>query len=175
MDYYIFQQINNLAGHWAWLDAAGVFLASYFQYFLGAWLVVYLLLGRDKDGRKRNLKITIWGFASAIVARFGFGEIIKRLVARPRPFEIHRVTQLISEDLHLSFPSGHVTFFFGLAMFIYFYNKKAGWVMFVGGFLIGLARIYVGVHYPLDILGGMVLGILVGWWMYRLSKRYIKK
>jgi undecaprenyl-diphosphatase len=48
-------------------------------------------------------------------------------------------------------------------MAVYFYNKKISIWFFVAAFLIGLARVFTGVHYPLDILGGAVIGIFVGW------------
>jgi len=81
--------------------------------------------------------------------------------------------QLIPEDLHMSFPSGHMTFLFALGMAIYFHNKKAGYLLFAGGFLIGLARIFVGVHYPLDIFGGIILGILVGLGGNEIFKKWL--
>jgi len=163
VDYQIFQFINNFAGHYRWLDWLGVFFASYFQYFLGAGLVIYMLRRGDKIERLKNFKLTLFFFAAAVVSRFVFGEIIKRIVKRSRPFVTHRVVQLISEDLNLSFPSGHAVFFFSLSSVVYFYNKKAGIVCFVGSCLMGLARIFTGVHYPSDIIGGAALGILIGW------------
>ncbi len=175
MDYQTFQLINSLAGHYKWLDDFGIFMAVYSQYFLGAGIVIFMLLKKDKAVFWKNFKITAYFFAIAIVSRFIFGEIIKRLVARPRPFELHQVTQLIPEDLHMSFPSGHMSFFFAFSTAVYLYNKKAGIICYAASFLMGLARIYTGVHYPLDILGGMVLGMLIGWGMYRVFGRSLTK
>jgi len=174
LDYSIFQLINSLAWHYKWLDDVGIFLAAYSQYFLGAGIVVWMLAKKDKIVFWKNFKITAYFFATAIVSRFIFGEIIKRLVARPRPFEIHQVTQLIPEDLHMSFPSGHMSFFFAFSTAVYLYNKKAGIICYAASFLMGLARIYTGVHYPADILGGMALGILVGWGSWKLGQKFFK-
>ena len=167
MDYQFFQLINSLAGHYKWLDCIGIFLASYSQYFLGAGVIVWML-AKDRLNFWKNFKITAYFFAVAVVSRFVLGEIIKRLVARPRAFELPQVMQLFDEKLGTSFPSGHATFFFAFSTAVYLYNKKAGIVCYIVSFLMGLSRIYAGVHYPLDVLGGMALGILVGWGMYKL-------
>jgi undecaprenyl-diphosphatase len=172
MDYQIFQLINSLAGHTKWLDQVGIFLAAYSQYFLGAGIVVWMLL-KDRSNFWKNFKIAAYFFVTAIVSRFIFGEILKRVINRPRPFEVHRVIQLISEDKGQSFPSGHMSFFFAFSTAVYLYNKKAGLICFAVSFMMGLARIYTGVHYPLDILGGMALGIIIGWGMWQVGKKYI--
>ncbi len=173
LDYTIFKLINDLAGNYKWFDGLGIFLAAYSQYFIGAGILIWMAIGTSALNLRKNLKITAYFFATAIVSRFFFGEILKRIIARPRPFELHGVTQIFPYDAGLSFPSGHMSFFFALSMVVFFYNKRAGIVLFAGSFLMGLARIFVGIHYPLDILGGMVLGVLVGWGMCRVNKKFI--
>lgn len=173
-DYQLFQIINNLAGHYKWLDDLGIFIAAYSQYFLGGGIILWMLF-KDRVDLWKNLKITAYFFATAFVSRFIFGEILKRAINRPRPFDIHSVTQLISEDKGLSFPSGHMSFFFAFSTAVYLYNKKAGIICYAVSVLMGLARIYTGVHYPLDILGGMALGALVGWGIYQFFGRSLIK
>jgi undecaprenyl-diphosphatase len=70
------------------------------------------------------------------------------------------VNQVIEHSASGSFPSGHIAFLFALAIAVYFFNKKWGLVFFILSLLVGLARIFVGIHYPLDILGGIVIGIV---------------
>ena len=62
-----------------------------------------------------------------------------------------------------AFPSGHATFFAALAISIFFLNKKVGYIFIFFALLIGLARIMAGVHFPIDILGGFILGSLVAY------------
>lgn len=169
MDYTIFKFFNDFAGKYIWLDAIGIFFASYFQYALVVGLIAFMLFKKDQVIRWKNFKITALAFGAAIVSRFFFGEIIKRVIARPRPYESYQdVIALIFAESHQSFPSGHMLFFFALSTAVYFYNKSLGWILFGASFLMGLARIYVGIHYPLDILGGMALGILFGWGSWKI-------
>ncbi|TSC53303.1 MAG: PAP2 family protein, partial [Parcubacteria group bacterium LiPW_39] len=163
MDYYLFQQINNLAGHFKLLDSIGIFFAAYFQYLLAGALLVFLFLGKTREEKIKNYWLVGSAFLAAIISRFVLTEIIKRLAARPRPFETHAVTQLLSHNPGQSFPSGHAAFFFAMSAVVYSYNKKLGWLFFAGSALISVARVFAGAHYPSDILGGALVGIFGGW------------
>ena len=70
-----------------------------------------------------------------------------------------------------SFPSGHSTFFFALAATVYFYNKKWGWWFFLAAIIINISRVIAGVHYPSDILGGAIIGILVAYFVFTIVNR----
>lgn len=154
LDVLIFQQINGLAGRWIYLDALGVFFAEYFQYVL-VIILVWLF--------RKNIRVIFWSLAAAVLARFGITELIRLCWARPRPFV---------ENNEPSFPSGHAAFFFALSAVVYSYNKKAGIIFFFASALISIARVFVGVHWPLDILGGAAVGILAGWIIIKISKKF---
>lgn len=171
LDYFLFQQINDLAGRFSWLDNLAVFCAAYLQYFLVAGLLVFLFLGKEKT---KNRLMVLGALLSAGIARLFFTNIIRWLYYRPRPFLSHQVNQLLNHDLEGSFPSGHAAFFFALAMFVCFYNRRAGILFFFGAVLISIARVFVGIHYPLDILAGAIVGIFTGWLINIIFKK-IKK
>jgi len=153
------------------LDALGIFLASYFQYFVGGALPLFLLV-KDKKARIKNLWFIGLAFLAALVSRYIFTSALHHVFFRPRPFAAHEILQLIVYDgAKSSFPSGHAAFFFALATVVFLYNRKAGWCFFTASFLISLARIYVGVHYPSDIIGGALIGVLVGWGVWGVFKR----
>lgn len=175
LDYWFFQQVNSLAGRWVCLDSLAIFFASYLQYILSAFLLVFLFLGKTREEKIKNYWMVGLAFLAAAVARLGLGEIIKRLINRPRPFEIYQVHQLLPYDPGLSFPSGHAMFFFGMSMAIYLYNKKLGWLFFAGSALISVARVFAGVHYPSDILGGALVGIFGGWLTVKIFNKIFKK
>ena len=78
----------------------------------------------------------------------------------PRPFVIFQdVNQLLLHEQTGSFPSGHASFYFALAMGVYLYNKKLGKIYFILAFLISFARVFAGIHWPFDIAGGLAVGV----------------
>lgn len=156
--------INDLAKNWSWLDLIMIFSAEW----LGYLLIVYVLWW----GWKKGFNIIMLTLGSAIIARYIFVELIRYFVYSPRPFAIlQNINQLIAHEPTSSFPSGHVSFYFALAFGAYFLNKKTGCWSFVLAGLVGFARIYVGVHWPLDVLAG----ILVGWAAARITRHFMPK
>jgi len=175
LDYFLFKQINDLAGRWPVLDWLGILAASYLQYALIIFLLVYLFLGHDKEGKTRNRKMVFWSLAASLVSRFGIASPLYYFFMRPRPFVDHQIDQLISYDAwRSSFPSGHASFLFALAAVVYLYNRKLGIWFLSAAALISLARVYVGVHYPADILAGALVGLFMGWLAFFLVKKYSK-
>lgn len=166
-DFYIFEKINQFAGRFPLLDKIAVFMADKFGYLLIICLFLFLL-----KKRKYWLMI-VQALGAAIFARLIITEIIRWLWLRPRPFVGNQVNLLIPRDSAGSFPSGHAVFYFAIATIVYFYNKKIGIIFFVGSFLICLARVFCGVHWPSDILGGALIGIFSGWVIFRLTKKFI--
>jgi undecaprenyl-diphosphatase len=114
---------------------------------------------------------------AALLARFAVKGLILLFYTNPRPyagdFSAIQLAATPGEDFQ-SFPSGHALFFFAAAMAIYRYDKKLGILFFAAASLISLARIFVGVHWPSDILAGALLGILTGWLTYKAVSRFIK-
>ena len=102
--------------------------------------------------------MVLCAIASAVLARLVITEIIRFFYHSPRPFMVYDFTPLIY-DFNSSFPSGHAAFFFALAMAVFFFHKKWGIVYFLGSFIIVLSRIMAGIHWPVDILGGIIVGI----------------
>lgn len=123
-----------------------------------------------------------WGYRAAIFMLFGIGlnslinTIVKMLVMRPRPYqEPHLqdfIHQLGGSDNHYSFFSAHASNSICLALFstLYFKNKYYGIAIFAWAIAIAYSRIYIGKHYPLDIVCGIFFGLLTGWvadWIYK--------
>lgn len=179
-----FRFINDLAGHNIWLDKFMIFAADKMGYLL---ILSVLIIFWKKDYFKRIVFVSL---GSAIVARFVFVSMFRYLIYSPRPFLVlENVNQLMNHEIESSFPSGHATFYFALAMGVYLYNKnpapsnsadhqqkgrtwygaRAGYIYLILAGLMGVARIFVGVHWPLDILAGAVLGIAIA----HIIKRFV--
>ena len=157
LDIFLFSQINSLALKYLWLDTLGIFLAQYLPCVLIGILILFLL-----KNFKKYWKIVSLGISAGVFARI-ITEIIHWLWYRPRPFIENQINSLLSHSPTSSFPSGHATFFFALSTIIYFYHKRAGIFFFLVSSLIGLGRVFTGVHWPLDILGGIAIGVFSGW------------
>lgn len=168
MDLYIFNSINQFAGKFAYLDALAVFLAN------GYFLIAVLLFLVIKDW-KRYFPMASRAVFAAIISRFVITNIIRFLVQRPRPFVDNHVNFLLPQSIESSFPSGHAAFYFAIATVVYLHNKKLGILFFAGSILMGVARVFGGVHWPSDILTGAAVGIFSGWFMFQLSKRLFFK
>ena len=186
MNEVLSREINSWAGQSYWLDRFMIFSAEWLGYFLILLLLAPLLL----TFFIRNNRISSWvrfallkwsyykemlvvSMISAIVARFVFVEAIRFFYYNPRPFLVlENVNQLINHETTGSMPSGHASFYFALATGVCLYNKKAGYIYLILAGLMGFARIFSGVHWPLDILGGAGVGVLAGWIIIKISQRF---
>lgn len=170
----LFYAIYSLAGRSAWLDTAILVIGQYFLYPI--ILAVAFFAYREWHAGRMH---AMWGYVAAVlgalVARFGVATLIRMFYEHPRPFIALDIPHILT-DTSNSFPSGHTIFIFALAAGVYRINKTFAYWLGALGLLIGLARVAGGVHYPFDILSGIVLGILTGWGVVRLWKmvsRYI--
>lgn len=111
---------------------------------------------REKTEEMYILVLTGGGaYLSSIVFKNYFGVL--------RPFVINPDLHSLIYETGYSFPSSHATTFMAIAVSLYFMHKRAGYVFGVGALVIGIARVLVGVHTPLDILGGYLLGFVVAY------------
>jgi undecaprenyl-diphosphatase len=163
-DLIIFNFINGYANHSKMVDMVGIFLAEYLPYALGIFLLLFLFW--PKRDIIKNRAMVIVAIIAGLIARFGVKTIILLFYGRARPYialpSAHKLIATIPSDNFQSFPSGHTIFFFALSTVIYQFNKKLGVFFFICSTLIGIARVFAGVHWPSDIIGGLILGVLVG-------------
>lgn len=135
------------------------------------WIALLLILLMIPKTRKAGLI----GAATLLLTFILNNQIIKNLVARIRPYEvIEGLTILIDKPGEFSFPSGHTANSMSVGVVLWvisrnyekwkdknlYFPKAAGWFFLILSILIGLSRLYVGVHYPTDVLGGAMIAIL---------------
>lgn len=171
MNAAISQYLHNFAGQSVCLDSIIIFNAKYLPYLMVATLIFFIIFGKDK---RQELKMIIYAAASVVLSRLVITEIIRYLYHSPRPFMVYDFTPLLY-DYANSFPSGHAAFFFALATIIFLFHKKWGVAYFTGGFIIGISRIMAGIHWPLDILGGLVVGMISAILIYSASRRILQR
>lgn len=136
------------------------------------WIAITLILLLRKSTRK-----TGWMSAVALVINLLICNLVlKNWVARIRPYDaIDALVPLVPKLSDYSFPSGHSAASFATGI-VCFRNlpKKAGVPILILAILISLSRLYVGVHYPTDVLGGIIVGIIsafLGEWIVRRIAR----
>ena len=159
-DLTLFNLIHGLAGKSKILDLLGIFLADYLGYFL-IILVLYLIFYQlpVKDWQKRYQYFLFTALA-LILSRGLFTELIRFFYYRPRPFVALNFTPLINHESAAAFPSGHAAFYFALAFAVWVYDRRWGTIFIIGALLMGIARVASGVHYPFDILGGILVALI---------------
>lgn len=167
IDLYIFNLINGQAFKWEWLDFLGYVIAKYSEYFLVATLLIILAINFKKYWR-----MVLEAVLAAGITRFVVAEFIRWLWFRPRPFVTNNVNLLIDyNSREASFPSGHACFYFALSTIVYVYNRKLGTAFYIASLFIVLARVFVGIHWPSDILAGAIIGVMVGLILNKLIKK----
>ncbi len=158
---YLFQAINGLAGKYVVLDWLMIICAVYLVLAL-VGLFIYLFI--------KNKKKFVFVFFSMIVS-WGIGQLIKLLSYTPRPF-MQGATQLIQHVPDSSFPSNHAAIFFSVAFALFFIKKKKLGIVFLGiALLVSFARIFTGLHYPIDVVGGILVGFIGTLIIYFLSRK----
>lgn len=164
-DYGLFSAINGLAGRSALLDAIMIGSAKYLPVVFAIGLIALWLTWKPQNQRAAFL-----AGASALIA-LGLGQIVGYTLPRPRPYLAHPVNLLISRSVDTSFPSDHATLGFAVAVMVWQYNRKAGAWLLVLALVLAFSRVFVGAHYPTDVLGGAVLGTVTSLAIVAASRR----
>lgn len=153
----LFEALHSLAGKFPVLDWFVIFFGKYLPYLL-VLLAIYLIW--KEDGWRRRIYYFSLIALTAILSRGILTELIRFFHPRPRPFEVINFQPLFNHEAGGSFPSGHATFFFAVAFAIFIFNRKWGAIFTVAALLLSVTRVIAGVHWPLDIAAGVLLGLL---------------
>ncbi len=141
--------------------SAFVFLAQYLPYLLLGGLFIYLFFAPQFSFWKRFF--ILLGVAASSGLSYLVVFMIHLFYQTPRPFlafpEIKPLVDASAEALS-SFPSSHAATFFAIGMFLFFYHKRLGGLYLAAALLVSLSRVVAGVHWPIDILAGSLIGIL---------------
>lgn len=126
-------------------------------------LLLYLLGGED-EREAAFIALT------ALVLGFFLSEALKMVIARPRPYEVIGWVRHTTVAGGYSMPSGHAVAAFAGFISLYFKLGRP-WLFIILASLVGISRIYLGLHYPSDVLAGAVLGVLCAFTALKIDER----
>lgn len=156
IDYKIFVLLNNFGGKSYFSDWIFLFLADAIIYLIIAGLALFVLL----DKGSIRLRATIEALVSGFIGMTVFTRLLRGLFFRERPFVQFSVEQLLFVNPFLaSYPSGHATIMFAISTSIFLYNKIWGIIFIVMALISSISRVIAGVHFPSDIVGGVLVGV----------------
>jgi len=136
-----------------------IFLAKYLVYLLAAWTLVSVWYLR-RTHTIRQLVVWVVKISLAMGLTYLLIKAGNFLFPEARPFIAERFTPLIQHPNNPSFPSSHTALAAVLATFMWQLRRDWGVIAFILVALVGFGRVMVGVHYPWDILGGALIGII---------------
>ena len=137
------------------------------------WIVLAVVLLILPKTRKTGIIVAAALLMDLILCNL----ILKNLVARVRPYDVNTaIAILIKKPLDFSFPSGHTAASFAAMTALFLAKMKKAWIAaLVLAVLIAFSRLYFYVHYPTDVLGGAVVGILSGIIGYAIVEKIDKR
>ena len=137
------------------------------------WIVLAVVLLILPKTRKAGIIVA----AALLVDLILCNLILKNLVARVRPYDVNTaIAILIKKPLDFSFPSGHTAASFAAMTALFLAKMKKAWIAaLILAVLIAFSRLYFYVHYPTDVLGGIVVGILSGVIGYAIVEKLDKR
>ena len=118
--------------------------------------------------KKRELKFLGLIMLAGLTVSFYVVSGLKELVARPRPFLVLMDVFLLAKEKSMSFPSNHAATSFMAATVLMAYFKRYAAVFYSFAAAVAVSRVYMGVHYPSDVLAGAGLGIMIGYFLKKV-------
>lgn len=171
LNVFVFKSINGVAKGSGILDNIMIILSKYGPIIFMTVIAAFFLYGVfSKDKRLRMMAVDT--FAITVITMLS-GFIIGIFYYEPRPFVTNKVNLLLPHAADTSFPSDHSLGTMSIALGVNYYNKTLGTILIILSILVGVSRVYVGAHYPLDVLGSYLVVLVVNYLYGRLLRNRI--
>lgn len=142
------------------------------------WYLVYVLLWLIIlfKGGKYRIAMAVAMILLITITDQVSSSLLKNLIERVRPCNALPDVHLLAGCTgSFSFPSSHAVNNFAAAMFFGYFYKHLRWILFSVAAIVALSRIFVGVHYPSDVIGGALIGIILGYICVKICEMIMKK
>ncbi len=131
-----------------------IFSAKYlFLLSIGLALIMFVTSQHKKD----LLKLSLLTFPLSFI----LAKLASLIFYNPRPFVVENIQPLIPHGANNGFPSGHTLLAMTIAAVIFNFNKRLGLILMIVGLIVGISRVLVKVHHPVDILASTVIAFAV--------------
>lgn len=162
MDGSVFRAINRFAARTGWAHGFMRFYANRGIVVFAVLLLIGYLLARSRSDLG-GVASSLWAGAAALIA-LGVAQVIGNIVDRARPYDtLANVHVLVDKTTDFSFPSDHATIVGAVAVGLFFVDRWLGLAAAIAAVAMAFTRVYVGAHYPGDVLAGLALGGAVAW------------
>lgn len=170
MDWASFEGVNDLVPRTAWAHGPMADYARYGLALFGVLLLVGGLVGL-RTGPRATAR-AVWAGIAPLVA-LGLNQPIANAVKRPRPYVAHPdIALLVPRSHDPSFMSDHAIVVGAVAAGIWFVSRRLAWVALGAAVVMAFARVYVGAHYPGDVVAGLGFGAAIACLGIPLVDRY---
>ena len=159
MNYTVFQWINNLAGTSTLLDKVMIVITNSAAYVAILFMFILWFHNGKKEKAIRKQYTVLYTTLSVIIALV-VNVLIHAVYYHPRPFIAHDVHQLVPHAENSSFVSDHSVLVFSIAFVFMLRGEKLKYIALIWAVSVGISRLYVGVHFPLDVIGAAVITII---------------
>jgi membrane-associated phospholipid phosphatase len=168
VDWRLYHGIYSASLHHHWLGTLFSDVEKASIPFMVVVTAALWLLARPGGDRKWKLAAGS-GFAAAAVALL-VNLVIHTAYDRPRPYESHHIAHPWSSSTDASFPSDHASASLAIAFTILLFDLTAGSIFLAAAAVISIGRVFVGAHYPADVLAGLFVGLATAFFVARVGR-----
>jgi undecaprenyl-diphosphatase len=150
------------------MDSVIIFCAKYLFVVVVLLYLWAIYQASQRDRKALVIAVVIAGITAVILDKIG-----GKVYYDPRPFVSQHITPLIRHSADNGFPSEHTTFSMTIAILLLYYRRRLGALAVIIAYIVGVARIAARVHSPVDIVGGIVIGIIAATAGYFIVKKLL--